>query len=121
MSTNFKEEAEFLAAAENICDELYPNGKTYKTGVTVLKTGRRTIKNQRNYNTRKQIHWTNAINRKYCNAQGKQEKFGSIVAKDPEHAQYIIASNIDKAEGILFNMNLLKAILSDTNVRKQKG
>ena len=48
MSTNFKEAAEFLAAAENICDELYPNGKTYKTGVTVLKTGRRTIKNQRN-------------------------------------------------------------------------
>ena len=121
MSTNFKKAAEFLAAAENICDELSPNGSADKAGVTVLKAGRRTINNQRNYKVRKQIHWTKAINRKYCNAYGKQEEFGSIVDKDPVHAQYIIDSNIDKAEGILFNMNLLRAILSETKVSKQKG
>tara|TARA_R110002012_G_scaffold313258_1_gene524719 strand:- start:67 stop:432 length:366 start_codon:yes stop_codon:yes gene_type:complete len=121
MSTNFKKAAEFLAAAENICDELYPNGSTYKTGVTVLKTGRRTIKNQRNYKIRKQIHWSLAHTRKYANRAHEQEEFFKIVENDPLRAKEIIAENMDKAEGILVNMSLLRQYMSETIVRNKKG
>ncbi len=118
MKTNFKQAAEFLAAAENICDELYSNGGNYKNGVTVLKTGRRTIKNQRNYKVRKQIHWSVAHTRKYCNSNGQQEEYHSIVENDPLRAQAIIDENTDKAKGILFNMTLLKEYLAKRTIEK---
>lgn len=68
----------------------------------ILKTGKTSLRNMKNYYSRKDI--TDIAKKPYTNEFGQQEAFGSICERNLEYAEGFVQKNMAKFEGGVNNM-----------------